>query len=80
MNCISKCGISNGVTVRVRITRHLLGRKEAGRGKYKSSDATKKRQHDDYKAVFASVHDPLRDLLNRLCALCDQYRRESVNS
>lgn len=46
-------------------------------GKYNPGDAAKKRQHDDYKAVFASVYEPLRDLLNGLCALCDQYRREN---
>lgn len=44
-------------------------------GKYKSGDATKKRQHDDYKAVFASIYDALHDLLNDLSALCDHYRR-----
>jgi hypothetical protein len=44
-------------------------------GKYKPGDATKKRQHDDYRAVFSSIYDPLRDMLNDLCALCDHYRR-----
>jgi hypothetical protein len=43
-------------------------------GKYKSGDATKMGQHDDSKAVFVSVHEPLRDLLNELCVLCDLYK------
>lgn len=33
-----------------------------------------------YQAVFASIYDPLRDLLNDLCALCDHYRRASMQS
>ena len=49
-------------------------------GKYKPGDATKKRQHENYRAVFASIYDPLRDLLNDLCALCDYYRRASMQS
>ena len=38
---------------------------------YRPGEATKKRQHDDYRAAFASIYDLLHDLLQDLCALCD---------
>ena len=34
--------------------------------------ANKKQQHDDYRAVFASIYEPLHTLLDDLCVLCDR--------